>query len=408
MSPALFKVMFSRRMLVALVMGFSAGLPLLLTISLLQARMTKEGVDLGVIGLMALVGLPYTLKFVWAPFLDRYSIPFFGRRRGWLLISQVLLMLAIVALGLTPAAPHTWAVALAALAVTFFSATQDIVIDAYRREDLADVELGMGSSLYVVGYRLGMWVVGGGAFILADYFSFATVYFIMAACMLPGLITTLLTPETNAPFGVPRSIREAVIEPFKEYFARSEALWILAFILLYKIGDIMASAITTPFYLETGFTMTEIGVVVKTFGVGAVIVGGLIGGGLMLKLGMSRSLWIFGGLQAVSTAGFMALAHIGYSLPALTAVITFENLTAGMGTAAYTAFMASITNKKFTATQYALLSSLMGIPRVIASAGTGYLAKFMGWPGFFLACTLVAIPGMLLLLKFAPWRSLER
>ncbi len=408
MSPKLFKVILSRRMLVALVMGFSAGLPLLLTLSLLQARMKKEGVDLAVIGLMALVGLPYTLKFVWAPVLDRFALPFFGRRRGWLLISQVLLVLAIVVLGLTPAAPHTWAVALAALAVTFFSASQDIVIDAYRREDLADVELGMGSSLYVAGYRLGMWVVGGGAFILAGYFSFAAVYLVMAACMLPGLITTLLTPEPEAPFGVPRSIREAVIEPFKEYFARREALWILAFILLYKIGDTMASAMTIPFYLETGFSMTEIGLVVKTFGAGAVIAGGLVGGGLMLKLGISRSLWIFGGLQALSTAGFMALAHIGHNLPALTAVIAFENLSAGMGTAAYLAFMASITNKKFTATQYALLSSLMGIPRVIASAGTGYMAKFLGWPGFFLACTLVAIPGMLLLIKFAPWRSSER
>ncbi len=408
MSPALFKVMFSRRMLVALVMGFSAGLPLLLTISLLQARMTKEGVDLAVIGLMALVGLPYTLKFVWAPVLDRFAIPFFGRRRGWLLISQILLVLAIVGLGLTPAAPHTWAVALAALAVTFFSASQDIVIDAYRREDLADTELGMGASLYVAGYRLGMWVAGGGAFIMADFFSFATVYLIMAACMLPGVLTTLLTPEPRALFGIPRTIQEAVVEPFKEYFGRREAFWILAFILLYKLGDTMASAMTTPFYLETGFSMTEIGAVVKTFGAGAIITGGLIGGGLMLKLGISRSLWIFGGLQALSTAGFMVLAHLGHNLPALTAVIAFENLSAGMGTAAYTAFMASITHQKFTATQYALLSSLMGIPRVIASAGTGYLAKFMGWPGFFLACTLVAIPGMILLLKFAPWQTTQR
>jgi PAT family beta-lactamase induction signal transducer AmpG len=377
---------------------------LLLTISLLQARMKREGVDLAVIGLMALVGLPYTLKFVWAPVMDRYALPFFGRRRGWLLISQLLLVLAIIVLGLTPSAPHTWAVALAALAVTFFSASQDIVIDAYRREDLADAELGMGASLYVAGYRIGMWVAGGGAFIMADFFSFATVYFIMAACMLPGVVTTLLTPEPRALFGIPRTLQEAVVEPFKEYFGRREALWILAFILLYKLGDTMASAMTTPFYLETGFSMTEIGAVVKTFGAGAIIAGGLIGGGLMLKLGISRSLWIFGGLQALSTAGFMVLAHLGHNLPALTAVIAFENLSAGMGTAAYLAFMASITNQKFTATQYALLSSLMGIPRVIASAGTGYLAKFIGWPGFFLACTLVAIPGMLLLLKFAPWR----
>ncbi|MFZ1984306.1 MAG: AmpG family muropeptide MFS transporter [Desulfatitalea sp.] len=405
MRLALLKVIFSRRMLVAGIMGFSAGLPLLLTISLLQARMKREGIDLTVIGLMALVGLPYTLKFVWAPILDRYAIPLLGRRRGWLLTSQILLMLAIIGLGVTHPVPNTWVVALAALGVTFFSASQDIVIDAYRREDLADEELGLGSSLYVSGYRLGMWVAGGGGFILADRFSFATVYFIMACCLLPGVLTTLLTPEPDAPFGLPRTMQEAVIEPFKEYFSRQGAWWILAFILLYKIGDTMASAMTTPFYLDMGFSMTEIGAVVKTFGAGAIIVGGLIGGLFMIRLGINRSLWVFGLLQAVSTAGFVVLAQRGHSLSVLTAVIAFENLSAGMGTSAYAAFMASITHQKFTATQYALLSSLMGIPRVIAASGTGFMAKQMGWYGFFIACTLVAIPGMLLLLKFAPWRT---
>jgi MFS transporter, PAT family, beta-lactamase induction signal transducer AmpG len=408
MKFALLRVIFSRRMLVAGIMGFSAGLPLLLTISLLQARMKREGVDLEVIGLMALVGLPYTLKFVWAPVLDRYAMPLLGRRRGWLLASQILLMLAIIGLGVTHPVPNTWVVALAALAVTFFSASQDIVIDAYRREDMADKELGLGSSLYVSGYRLGMWVAGGGGFILADRFSFSTVYFVMACCLLPGVLTTVLTPEPNAPFGFPRTMQEAVVEPFKEYFSRQGAWWILAFILLYKIGDTMASAMTTPFYLDMGFSMTEIGAVVKTFGAGAIIVGGLIGGVLMIRLGINRSLWLFGLLQAVSTAGFVVLAQFGHSVPTLTAVIAFENLSAGMGTSAYAAFMASITHQKFTATQYALLSSLMGIPRVIAASGTGYMAKYMGWQDFFVACTLIAIPGMLLLLKFAPWRSSER
>ena len=403
--PATIKVIFSRRMMVALIMGFAAGLPLLLTISLLQAWMTKEGVDLSVIGLMALVGLPYTLKFLWAPLMDRFTIPVFGRRRGWLLLCQVLLILAIIQLGQTSPHLNPWLVALAAIVVTFFSASQDVVIDAYRREDLPDEELGLGSSLYVCGYRIGMWLASGGGFILADHLSFPMVYTIMALCLVPALLTTLLTPEPATPLGTPRTLKEAVVEPFGDYFRRSGALWVLAFILLYKIGDTMASAMTTPFYLDVGFTMTQIGTIVKTFGVGAVIAGGLVGGVLMLRLGINRSLWVFGVLQAVSTAGFAVLAQIGGSPAALTGVIAFENLTSGMGTAAYAAFMASITNKKFTATQYALLSSLMGIPRVVASAGTGFMAQSMGWSAFFIFCTLIAIPGMLLLLKFAPWNG---
>ena len=399
------KVVLSRRMFTAAIMGFSSGLPLLLTLSLLQAWMTKEGIDLTVIGLMALVGLPYTLKFLWAPILDRFNVPYFGRRRGWLLASQSFLMLAIIGLGAVDPARNPWMVALAALCVTYFSASQDIVIDAYRREDLADTELGLGSSLYVTGYRVGMWVAGGGGFILADLMPFSMVYLIMACCMLPGILTTLVSPEPTTPHGIPRSIKEAVVDPFVEYFSRKGAVWVLAFILLYKIGDTMASAMTTPFYLDLGFSMTQIGTIVKTFGAGAIIAGGLIGGVLMIRLGINRSLWVFGALQAVSTAGFMVLAQIGPSVSALTAVIAFENLSAGMGTSAYAAFMASITNKKFTATQYALLTSLMGIPRVIASSGTGYMAKSMGWHLFFLCCTLVAIPGLLLLLKFAPWSS---
>jgi PAT family beta-lactamase induction signal transducer AmpG len=402
---AILKTIFSRRMLVAFIMGFAGGLPLLLTVSLLQAWMTKAGVDLTVIGLMALVGLPYTLKFLWAPLMDRFTLPVFGRRRGWLLLSQALLMVAIMALGQTDPGRTPWLMTLAALAVAFFSASQDVVIDAYRREDLADRELGLGSSLYVCGYRIGMWLASGGGFILADHLPFSMVYLIMALCLLPGLLTTLLTPEPAAPQGAPGTLREAVLEPFKEYFQRSGAIWMLAFILLYKIGDTMAGAITTPFYLDLGFTMTEIGAIVKSFGVGAIIAGGLIGGVIMLRLGINRSLWVFGVLQAVSTAGFALLAHLGASLVGLTAVIAFENLTTGMGTSAYAAFMASITHRKFTATQYALLTSLMGVPRVVASAGTGFMAKSMGWSPFFLFCTFIALPGMLLLLKFAPWRT---
>ncbi len=365
--------------------------------------MKEEGVDLTVIGLMALVGLPYTLKFLWAPFLDRFTLPFFGRRRGWLLIAQLSLIFSIVGLGLTDPGNNPWMVAFAAFFVTFFSASQDIVVDAYRREDLPDEELGLGSSLYVNGYRVGMLLASGGGLIMADHMSFFMVYVIMAVCMVPGVLTTLLAPEPDAAAGTPKSLKEAAIGPLVEYFSRNGAVWILAFILLYKIGDQMASAMTTPFYLDIGFTKTEIGAVVKIFGFSATIAGSLIGGILMLRLGINRSLWVFGFLQALSTAGFAILAKIGYSVAALSGVIAFENLSGGMGTAAYVAFMASITNKKFTATQYALLTSLMGVPRVMASAPTGFLAKNIGWEGFFIFCTVIAIPGMLLLLKFAPW-----
>ena len=402
---SILKVVFSRRMLVAFLMGFACGLPLLLTISVLQAWMKDEGVDLTVIGMMALVGLPYTLKFLWAPFLDRFSLPFLGRRRGWMLVAQLLLMMSIAVLGQTDPAQNPWLLAFAAFLVTFFSASQDIVVDAYRREDLADEELGLGSSLYVNGYRVGMLLASGGGLIMADYMSFAMVYLIMAGCMLPGVITTLLTPEPPTPAGTPQTIKEAVIDPLVEYFRRSGALWILAFILLYKIGDTMASAMTTPFYLDIGFSKSEIGAVVKLFGFWATIAGGLAGGLMMIRLGINRSLWVFGVLQSISTAGFALLANVGYSVPLLSGVIAFENLSSGMGTAAYAAFMASITNKKFTATQYALLTSLMGIPRVMASAPTGFLAKNVGWEPFFITCALIAIPGMLLLLKFAPWNA---
>ena len=392
-------------MLVALIMGYVAGLPLELTGFVLKTWLREDGVDLTTIGVFALVGLPYTLKFIAAPVLDRFAIPLFGRRRGWLLIFQTGLMISVFSLGTTNPGQNPTMVACFALLVAFFSASQDTVIDAYRREDLADEELGLGSSLYVSGYRVGMLLATGGGLILADHMPFSMVYAIMAACLLPGLITTLMTPEPAIPFGTPRSMREAVMEPFAEYFQRHNALWILAFILLYKIGDTMAGSMTAPFYVDLNYTKTEVGTVVKLFGFWAIIGGSLLGGIIMLRIGISRSLWIFGVLQAVSTAGFAVLSLIGHQISALAAVIAFENLSAGMGTAAYAGFMASITNKKFTATQYALLTSLMGVPRVVASAGTGYLAENMGWTAFFIFCTLIAIPGMLLLLKCAPWNS---
>jgi PAT family beta-lactamase induction signal transducer AmpG len=389
----------SARMLVSLMMGFSCGLPLLLTMTILQAWMKAEGVDLSVIGLISLVGLPYTLKFLWAPILDRYIPPVFGRRRGWLLAAQSGLVLSITALGSANPAGQPELLAVAALLVTFFSASQDIVVDAYRREDIADAELGFASSLYINGYRLGMLLAGGGGLILADHLSFSQVYQIMAACLIPGILTTLLAPEPEINGTPPRSLKAAVIDPLAEYFSRTGAFWLLAFILLYKIGDSMATAMTTPFYLDIGYSNTEIGAVVKLFGFWATIAGALIGGILSLRLEMMASLWVFGILQALSTACFALLPAFGHSIPALAGVIGFENLTSGMGSAAFVAFMATLTDKRFTATQYALLSSLMGVPRVIAAAPTGYAVTAMGWEAFFIACAVIALPGLLMLLK---------
>jgi PAT family beta-lactamase induction signal transducer AmpG len=400
--PSFAQVLFSRRMLVSFLMGFSCGLPLLLTGSVLQAWMKTEGVDLSLIGLTALVGLPYSYKFIWSPFMDRYTPPFLGRRRGWLLIAQVFLALALVFLGFSQPAQNLWLMAGAAVAVAFFSASQDIVVDAYRREDLSEGELGLGSSLYVNGYRVGMLLASGGGLILADHIPFRMVYMILAGCMGVGVLTTFWTPEPPVTQGAPKDFKEAVLVPFLDYFRRRGAYWVLAFILLYKIGDQMASAMTTPFYLDLGFTKTDIGAIVKLFGFWAILIGGFVGGALILRFGIYGSLWIFGVFQAVSTAGFALLGVVGASKAVLAGVIAFENFTGGMGTSAFVAFMATLTNKRFTATQYALLTSFMALPRTVLSAPTGYMVKEMGWIPFFIFCTVIAVPGMLLLLKFSP------
>ena len=408
MQVPIFRIIFSWRMLVIFFLGISSGIPLLVTGSTLQAWMTDEKVNLAVIGMFSLVGLPYTVKFLWAPVMDRYVPPFLGRRRGWMLISQILLMMAIGAFSLARPAESPWIVAFLAVLVSFFSASQDIVVDAYRRELLRDEELGLGSSLAVNGYRIGMLISGAFALFLADRISWNYVYLLLAASLLIGIITTCLAPGSEGQVIPPKSLREAVIEPFIDYFKRIGAFEILAFILLYKIGDVMASSMTTPFILKMGFTKTELAAIVKTFGIFATITGGLVGGILIIKLGLRKGLWIFGILQAVSTLSFSALASVGAYHSILAATVTFENLTSGMGTAAFTAFMASLCNKRFTATQYALLSSLMGIPRVIAATPTGFLAERLGWVHFFIFCTLAAIPGLVFLFRFKAWQGESR
>ncbi len=393
------KVLLQKNMLVTFLMGFSSGIPLLLTSKTLQAWMTDESVDLKVIGIFALVGLPYTLKFLWSPLFDRFTLPFLGRRRGWLLVSQLALVLSISAMAFTQPKEGPWLVAALCLVISFFSASQDIVVDAFRRESLQDTELGLGSTLYIYGYRVAMWISGALALILADHLSWHAVYLVMAGTMAVGAITTLFSQEPKVDAPPPRTLAESVVAPLSEFFKRRGAWEILIFILLYKVGDTMAGAMSTPFYLQLGFSKTEVGTIAKTFGLFSTLVGSLLGGLFILKLGINRSLLFFGVLQAASTAGFAVLATIGNSLLGLTWVIAFEDLSGGMGTAAFAAFMASQTNKRFTATQYALLTSLMGVPRVILSSPTGWLAEQMGWHTYFLFCTAAAVPGLLLLLK---------
>ncbi|HLF97230.1 MAG TPA: AmpG family muropeptide MFS transporter [Methylococcaceae bacterium] len=393
----LWRSIFSARMGLALALGFYSGLPLLLTGSTLQAWLKESGLSLASLGALSLLGLPYTLKFLWAPLFDRYRWSGLGRRRGWLLASQLSLAAVCAALARVDPAAAPLAVAGLALLLAFFSASQDIVVDAWRRESLADHEQGFAASLYVNGYRLGMLLSGGGALILADYSGFRAVYVSAAVLMLSGALLTLAAAEPALSQRPPASLREAVLAPFGEFLARPRWGVILLFIVAYKLGDAVAGQMTTPFYLDLGFSKSEIGAVVKLFGLWATLIGALIGGTLLLRLRLESALWGFGILQALSTASFVALVHWGAWLPGLALVVTFENVSAGMGTAAFAAFMAMRTNRRFTATQYALLSSLMGVPRVVLAAPSGWLAEILGWPVFFFCCAALAVPGLLLI-----------
>ncbi len=391
------KKVFSLRMLTMLLVGYSAGLPLLLIGSTLQAWMTDEGVDLASIGLVSLIGMPYVLKPLWAPLLDRYKLPFLSRRKGWMVLFQALVVICIFGLSMTNPKANLYIVCVWAFLIALFSASQDIVLDAYRREILPDEELGLGSSLYVTGYRLAMLVSGAFALYLADRIPWENVYQWLAIFMAPAIVFTLLGPTESKHIPIPANLKVAVVGPLKEFFSRKGAWIILLFILLYKVGDSMASNMTTPFILNIGYSKTDIAAVAKGFGMFATILGGIVGGVMMLKISMRWSLIGFGFLQAVSTLGFAILPSLPVGILSLAAVISFENLASGMGTAAYAGYMASLTNKQFTATQYALLTALMGVPRVILASPTGWMAERLGWEMFFVVCTVVAIPGLLLL-----------
>jgi PAT family beta-lactamase induction signal transducer AmpG len=404
----LLKVFSSRKMAALLLLGFSSGLPLFLTSQTLQAWMTKEGVDLAVIGYITLVGLPYTLKFLWSPLLDSIVPPFLGRRRGWLLLSQVGLLVAIAAMGLQNPRSALNLLAINAIIIALLSATQDIAADAYRTDVLEEPEMGAGVAIFVLGYRVALLVTGSLALILADYIPWNQVYWFMAALMAIGMVAAFFAPEPMSPPQIPTSLKAAVVEPFLDFFRRKgvqRGAMILVFIVLYKLGDAVANTMSTPFLLQTGFSQTDIGAIKGGMGLLATIVGTLTGGAFLSKMGINRSLWIFGGFQAISNLAYLALANLGYNYPFMVLTINIENFCAGLGTAAFLGFFMSLCNREYSATQYALLSSLYAFSQSILVSPAGAIAKNTGWPLFFFLSFLISFPGLALLPIFAPWHT---
>ena len=408
--------LFTRRMLICVFTGFSSGLPLYLLFNLVPAWLRSEQVDLKTIGLFALIQFPYTWKFLWSPLLDRYALPLLGRRRGWMVLTQIGLLVVIATMGGFSPQNDLMAIVWVTTLLAFLSATQDIVLDAYRRELLADNELGLGSAVHVNAYRIAGLIPGSLSLILADILPWDLVFIITALFMLPGIGMTLMIKEPLSALA-PKTLRAAVIEPFHEFITRkgwNSALLILAFLFFYKLGDSMCTALATPFYLDMGFSKTDIGLIAKNAGLWPSVIGGLLGGLWMLKIGINRALWLFGVVQLLAIFGFAWLAYVGHHAEItvvertqLAIVISLEALGVGLGTAAFVAFIARTTHPAYTATQFALFTSLMAVPRTFANAATGWLVEMMGWTGFFLLCALLAVPGMLLLLKVAPWREPE-
>ena len=397
-----------RRLLICLFTGFASGLPLFILYQLVPAWLRSEGVGLKEIGFFALVGIPYTWKFVWSPLMDRYAPSNMGRRRSWMLITQVLMLASIGYLGFLDPKTQLSEIAILCAITAFLSASLDISIDAFRREILPDRELGLGNSIHVTTYRIASLIPGSLSLILADHYAWDFVFIITAAFLSLGILMVLFSDEPEVNSHRPLTLRAAITEPFQEFFGRhgvKSALWILSFMFLYKIGDSMATALSTPFYLDLGFSKTEIGLVAKHAALWPAIFGGIFGGILMLRIGINKALWLFGGAQIISILGFALLAEIGHNLWVLALVIGFEYLGVGLGTAAFVAFIARTTSPAYTATQLALFTALTALPRTFANATTGIIVENMGWTNFYLFCTAIAVPGMLLLLKVAPWNE---
>jgi PAT family beta-lactamase induction signal transducer AmpG len=381
-------------------MGFSSGLPLALTSGTLQAWMAVAGVDIKTIGVFALVGMPYTLKFLWSPLMDRFVPPFLGRRKGWILVTQLLLVIGIALMSRLQPEGSPFFMAAAAMFVAFTSASQDIVVDAYRTDVLKEKERGIGAAVFVTGYRIAMLVSGALALIFSEHIGWRNTYLIMAALMLIGVMSTIISPAPDEAATTPKSIREAVIGPLKDYFSKEAAIFLLLLIVLYKLGDAYAGSLTTAFLIRgVGFSVGEVGTINKGLGLLSTIFGAIFGGTLMVRLGLFRSLMTFGLLQAVSNLSFMALALIGKNYAMLIFAVAFENICGGMGTAAFVSLLMAICNRKFSATQYALLSSLSSLGRIFVAPSSGFIVAAIGWAYFFLITAIIALPGLLLLVK---------
>ena len=392
------KEILNRRVVTVLFLGFSSGLPLALSGGTLQAWLTVEGVDIKTIGLFSLVGLPYTLKFLWSPLMDRFVIPILGRRRGWILLCQLGLIGIILGMSVSSPQNALWLLAFLAFCLTFVSASQDVAIDAYRTEVLKGRERGFGAGVSVTGYRIAMLVSGALALILSEYLGWRATYMLMALLMSVGVMAVWLGPEPDDSRMPPASIQEAVSGPFTEFFSRSGAWALLALIVLYKLGDAFAGSLTTTFLIRgVHFSVGEVGAINKGMGLASTIIGALFGGILMARLRLYNSLLIFGILQAVSNLSFMVLALVGKNYPLMIFTIAFENLSGGMGTAAFVAFLMALCNHRFTATQFALLSAFASLGRVLVGPLSGILVDGMGWTAFFFSTFIFALPGLILL-----------
>jgi len=404
--PSPFRIFGQPKMGILLFLGFSSGLPFYLTSKTLQAWMTTAKVDLATIGFFSLVTLPYSLKFVWAPLMDRYTPPFLGRRRGWVLITQILLLLVIAAMSLHDPRTGLKMLAVNAIAIAFFSASQDISLDAYRTDVLETREMGAGAAVFVMGYRVAMITSGALAFFLADRMPWNTVYVLIALLMIVGIITTFIAPEPVLSDAPPKSLAEAVVLPFADFFQRAgvlRALLVLLFIVLYKYSDSLAGSMTTPFLLQTGFSQSEVGAVFLGVGVVATIVGVVVAGAAIVKFGINKSLWMFLVFQGLSNLTYYGLSLSGKNHALMTAAVITENFGLGLVTGVMTAYLMSMCNKRFTATQFALLSSLMAASRDILVAPAGKIIEATSWPSFFLITVVMAIPPLLLLPFIAPW-----
>jgi PAT family beta-lactamase induction signal transducer AmpG len=395
------QVFRSRRIGVMVLAGFSSGLPLALTGGTLQAWMTVAGVDLRTIGVFALVGIPYTVKFLWAPLMDRFVPPWMGRRRGWMFLTQAALAVGIAAMAFGNPGAAPWALGATALLVVFSSASQDIVIDAYRTDVLREPERGPGAAVFVTGYRIAMLISGAVALILSEQIGWRNTYLLMASLMFVGIATTIFGPEPEIRVTPPKSLQEAVTGPLREFFSRRAAGALLLLIVLYKLGDAYAGTLTTAFLIRgVGFSPTEVGTINKGLGLVSLILGAMVGGTLMVRLGLYRSLMFFGILQAVSNLSFMVLSWLGKSYAMLLFTVAFENVCGGMGTAAFVALLMALCDHRYTATQYALLSSLAALGRIFVAPSSGYVVESVGWALFFLLTAITALPGLGMLWRY--------